>query len=166
MGHFTRAATIAAAAGAMLLAPLVASAQTPHKSKPPCTTTKPGSRHLTSPAPAAVFTFGIQGGNIVPWTVTFAGDGAVTATGWVKPKNARLAEPSNELNALITLANADGFFSMPGMTNCSGTLPDIASRYVTINTGAVTKTVRVHGACVPAFNEIFAALENTADFQH
>jgi hypothetical protein len=166
MGHFTRAATIVAAAGAMLLAPLAASAQTTHKAKPPCTTTKPGSKHLTSPAPAAVFTFGIQGGNIIPWSVTFAGDGTVTATGWVKPKNAHLAETSNELNALITLATADGFFSMLAVTNCSGTLPDIAGRYVTVNTGTVNRTVRVHGACVAAFNEIFAALENTADFQH
>jgi hypothetical protein len=165
MKNVARITMILGGAVVMLSAPLTASAHAPDKSKTTCKSTKPVIRHLSSSATGAVFTFGIQGGNIQPWAVSFNADGTVTRTGWEKPTNTHLAEPANALNTLLNLASNEGFFSMPATTSCAGTLPDIASRYIMIDTGSTSKAVKVHGTCVQGFNELSAVLENVADFQ-
>jgi hypothetical protein len=42
------------------------------------------------------------------------------------------------------------------MTNCVGTLPDIATTFIRVG----AKTVRVHGNCVPRFATLFTALSH------
>jgi hypothetical protein len=79
----------------------------------------------------AVFSFGIQGGNIRPWNVTISDDGSVTATGSIKHIQ-KLADPTNTLNGLLKLADAETFFALPKHVRCSGVLPDVAARWITI----------------------------------
>ena len=42
------------------------------------------------------------------------------------------------------------------MTNCSGTLPDIATTFIRFG----TKTVRVHGNCVARYAKLFTSLSH------
>jgi hypothetical protein len=48
------------------------------------------------------------------------------------------------------------FAALPAMTNCVGTLPDIATTFIRVG----AKTVRVHGNCVPRFAKVFTALSH------
>jgi len=98
-----------------------------------------------------------------PWTVTIDVTGAVTSKPDGYPvATHHLQDPKDTLNGLVTLANAEGFFTMPPSTQCAGTLPDISSRFVKINTTTGSTTVRVHGACNSQFNELFAVLSASA----
>jgi hypothetical protein len=117
--------------------------------------------HRLRPAssePAIVF--GVKGGNILPWSIAIDGDGAITAEGWLKPGSPRLTNPRDTLSALAKLADAERFWSMPTLTNCTGALPDIATQYITITSTSGTRTVSVHGGCVASFNQLAAALQN------
>jgi len=100
-----------------------------------------------------IVTFGIKGGNILPWKAVFKYGGSVKVIGRSKTRT-HLTDPENTLNGIITLANAEGFFSMPSTTNCTGTLPDVASTYIAIKTTSGTKRVQVHGGCVPKFTQL------------
>jgi hypothetical protein len=130
-----------------------------------CTTRKTSTKHVLVSNGTAI-AFGSVGGNMQPWTVTFNADGTVTAKGWVKPRNNKLMNPASTLQGFETLAQGIGFYSMPGLTNCTGTLPDISSRYVTMTTTTGSRTVRFHGGCGGEFNQLWSALANAADYQH
>jgi hypothetical protein len=110
-----------------------------------------GARRAAAPS----FAFGRTGGNIIPSTVRIGRDGRVTATG-SQPATNTLSLPVR--NALAQLAQAEGFFTMPSTVACSGTLPDIASQFVTVSAGGKTRTVTVHGNCRPAFTQLWAVL--------
>jgi hypothetical protein len=126
-----------------------------------CTTTKPKAHHTLRTATAApAVSLGATGGNMVPWSVTIAGDGAITGNGWNKPKYAQLNDPKDALPALYKLADTENFWSMPSFTNCSGTLPDIASLYLEINSSTGTRRVTVHGGCKANFNQMLAVIED------
>lgn len=110
----------------------------------------------------ATFVFGRQGGNIIPYQVTINSDGAVSASGpvTVHPVNGRVSP--QQLAALLAQAENDQFFTMPAQTNCPGTLPDVASLFIQIDAPSVTAQphrVEVHGNCVAAFSQLFAALQ-------
>ena len=105
-----------------------------------------------------VFTFGIQGGNIRPWSVTISDTGAVSSTGSITVRTQSLAEARDTLNGLLKLADAENFFAQPGLTQCSGTLPDVAARWIRIQASGDTKKDAVHGTCNAAFNQIYAVL--------
>lgn len=138
-----------------------ASASSGNTSKAKCTTSKPKTHHTLKTANAApAISLGATGGNLVPWNVTVAGDGTITGNGWNKPKNAQLSDPKNALPALFKLADSENFWSMPSFTNCTGTLPDVTSLYLEINSSSGTKRVTVHGACKANFNQLIAAYEN------
>lgn len=118
------------------------------------------SAHHSARQASTVFTFGVRGGNIRPWSVQLASDGSVTAS-IVTVGDAHLPDGHNTIIGLKVLAKAEQFGAMSRQTNCTGTLPDIASRYITYK----GKTVAVHGACVSHFNQLYAVLYNTADVQ-
>jgi len=103
-------------------------------------------------APKTGFAFGRLGGNIRPYTVTIANSGTVHVFGAVKV--GRMHVTPVQLAALNRVATETLFTTMPLNTNCSGTLPDIATTFVRI--GAYT--VRVHGACLPRYQRMLKAL--------
>lgn len=105
----------------------------------------------------AVFSFGIQGGNIRPWSVTLSDDGSITATGSIKHVQ-KLADPTDTLNGLLKLADAENFFALPKNVRCPGVLPDVAAQWITIKANGDTKQVMVHGACNAAFSQVYAVL--------
>lgn len=112
--------------------------------------------------PGAVITFGLQGGNIRPWSVTIDRNGTITAASWVAVSNHHLAQPAATLKGLTTLARAEKFAALPANTQCHGVLPDVASRYITLSTNSGMKTVAVHGNCVGHFKQFWAVLNAVA----
>ena len=105
-----------------------------------------------------VFEFGRVGGNIASFRVTIQADGRITSSGPV-----RLAHPDTRLSAarlatLLRVARTQRFWALPRRTLCPDSLPDFASRFVTIHTGGRTRTVSVRGVCRARFASIYRAL--------
>ena len=50
----------------------------------------------------------------------------------------------------------------PRKIECAGTLPDVATLYVTVRSGPRARTVSEHGACNKRFNRVYAALQAAA----
>jgi hypothetical protein len=105
-----------------------------------------------SPAKPFQITFGISGGNVVPWKLVVDRDGIVRATygthvtvrgRWSKAKRARLLQD-------VQAAFAAGLKSR----QCPGTLPDFAGRYIRTE----HEVARVHGDCEPAFAKLWSEL--------
>jgi hypothetical protein len=130
----------------------------------PVATLAAAPRHHTSHHNAAsdqpVFELGIQGGNIRPYSVTIESNGQVTVSGPVQ--HGRTALSHTAVLGLLKLARAEQFYRMPATTLCPGTLPDIASRYIAINTTTRSHRVQVHGGCNPSFNQLYAVLAAVA----
>lgn len=120
-----------------------------------------GGAHHSAHAQAALnrplFAFGREGGNIRPLTIT------ITTTGLVKGamNGARMQLSPAALNGLMTLARAEGFFSLPATIVGHG-LPDIAGRYITITTASGAKSVHVRFAHNAAFDQLYAVLSAVA----
>jgi len=92
-------------------------------------------------------TFGVEGGNIAPYTI------AISAAGAVKETAGILSVTKHHVPAAVTLAvKADS--AGVSSRQCAGTLPDIGARFVTVN----GKTVTVHGGCEPAFEKLWSKL--------
>src|SRR5579875_1641423 len=86
----------------------------------PCPT--PKTHHLPSSADSStslVISFGVQGGNLRPWSVRLTLDGSITATG-TYAGHQQLTDPKNTLKGLLALAHAEGFFSMKKAVGCLG----------------------------------------------
>jgi hypothetical protein len=121
---------------------------------------------LASPTAAAAatgrtsFAFGRTGGNIAPFTITIARDGALTSTGQARPLRHPLA--GSTLARLATIAQTQHFFSLRRQISCRDTLPDFAFRFVTVRTVHASKTVLVRGDCSPAFDRLYTALSTAA----
>jgi hypothetical protein len=98
------------------------------------------------------FAFGRVGGNIRPFLVTIANTGVVHTSGAVSVRRTKVT--SVQLATLNRVATETSFELMPKATNCSGTLPDVASTYVRVG----ARTVRVHGNCVPRYTRMWKAL--------
>src|SRR5205085_12450115 len=98
-----------AAAAALVALPLLAGA--------------PVATGSTSPAIA----FGRSGGNILPYTVTIARDGRVTATGVAVGRH-RLGRTT--VDNLLRLSATVRFFGLPRTTRCPQTLPDFATAQI------------------------------------
>lgn len=92
--------------------------------------------------------FGVTGGNMVPFRVTIEAGGAVRGSG-------RTVVPEKQLSS-VTLHRLRRDVQLNGLSsrNCSGTLPDVASRF--IRTGG--RTVTVHGGCEPRFERLWTEL--------
>jgi hypothetical protein len=139
-----------------------------HLSAHKCSTSSAGKKgkHTMAQASASpVFTFGVTGGNIRPWSVSIDPDGSVQSKG-IGVRDQKPIYPTDTLNGLLALAGTEGFWSMPSSTSCTGTLPDIASRFVQITSNTGTTKVSVHGGCNGSFNQLWANLAATVDIEH
>jgi hypothetical protein len=103
-------------------------------------------------APQHGFAFGRLGGNIQPYTVTIAAGGGVRVSGPVQAGKTMLT--TKEQAALTRVATDARFSTLPAVTNCQGSLPDVAATFVRVG----GRTVRVHGSCLPRYNRLFTAL--------
>lgn len=140
---FVRASVLLAAVTAALAVPLAVLA---------------GGSAKKQSAPS--FAFGRTGGNIIPSKVVISSTGRVTSDSSVPVNKAPVSLAAR--NGLVKLARAESFFTMTTVTACSGTLPDIASQFVTVTVAGKSRTVTVHGACSAAFNELYAVLSAVA----
>jgi hypothetical protein len=98
------------------------------------------------------FSFGRVGGNIRPYTVSIGNDGRVHVSGPVTAGRMKLT--GAQLATLNGAASAARFTTLPNVTNCPGTLPDVAATFIRVG----ARTVRVHGACVARYAKLFTAL--------
>jgi len=106
--------------------------------------------------PRTLFSFGREGGNIRPLTVTIDDTGLVTVT----PGDATAPRPhlaADALAGLMALARAEGFFKLPSQIVGHG-LPDAGGRFITIHTAATTTTVHVRFVRDAAFDQLYAVL--------
>ena len=110
----------------------------------------------SSGSPATSFALGRLGGNIAPYTVTIAAGGSIHTSGAVQPHNHKLA--AADIAGVTRVVVAQRFFSLPRSTLCPRTLPDFASRFVTVHLHGLSRRVVVHGECSARFNAVYAAL--------
>jgi hypothetical protein len=115
-----------------------------------------GSHHLTSnpTSPAVVF-----GGTPVigmhPFSTTIDVNGTVTGAG-LRPLKARV---SLDLNAIVKLAEAEGFFSMPSVLTGSRPNVDNGPLFITIYTTSGTKSVTMRPTSDSTrFRQLFGVL--------
>jgi hypothetical protein len=105
-------------------------------------------------SPQRGFAFGRLGGNIRPYTVSIASSGKVSVSGAATAGRMKLtAAQLATLDRAVTVAK---FGALPPMTNCPGTLPDVATTFIRFG----AKTVRVHGSCLARYTKLFTALSN------
>ena len=115
------------------------------------------------PAPF-LFAFGREGGNIRPLTVTIGTTGTVTmsaAAGGGRPPG-QLSPDA--LDGLLLLAKAERFFALPAHIVGHG-LPDVSSRFISIQTQRGVKTVQVRFVRNAAFEQLYAVLAAAAGVQ-
>jgi hypothetical protein len=116
---------------------------------------------LVPAAPAAKpktgFAFGRLGGNIMPFTLTVATDGAVRATGAAPAHRTTLTKL--QLANLNRVAFLVDFEHLPASTACPQTLPDVAAQFIRVG----AHTVRVHGGCVKGFDRLWTALARATE---
>lgn len=107
---------------------------------------------LVHTSPKTGFEFGRTGGSIMPFTVLIATSGAVTTKGPAPGHATHLTK--RQLATLNRVAYETRFSTMPAVTACPNTLPDIAAQFIRVG----GRTVRVHGSCLKGFNRLWAAL--------
>jgi hypothetical protein len=61
---------------------------------------------------------------------------------------------TQELASLARVAAGAQFATLPAVTSCKGSLPDVAATFVRVG----GRTVRVHGSCVGRYNRVLNAL--------
>ena len=105
-------------------------------------------------SPQRGFAFGRLGGNIRPYTVSIASNGSVRVSGSATAGRMKLS--AAQLATLDRAVTDAHFGAFPPMTNCPGTLPDIATTFIRFG----AKTVRVHGNCVARYAKLFTALSH------
>lgn len=105
-----------------------------------------------SASPTTGFEYGRSGGNIRPFTIRIDTAGVVRATG-AAPAHRHLLT-KEQLAAINRSAFVNKFQTLPAVTACPGTLPDISARLIRVG----GRTVRVHGACLTRFNRLWTAL--------
>ena len=108
----------------------------------------------------ATVAFGQEMGNILPFRVTIGAEGKVRVTGPVHVNGASTTVSKDALAGIVLLARYSEFPSLPAFTGCTGTLPDVAARYVDLKTATWSHRVSVRGGCVDAINQLFAVLMN------
>src|SRR5436305_11370636 len=92
------------------------------------------------------------GGSIQPFTLQIDTTGVVHASGAAPAHRTRLTKL--QLAAINRSAFVNDFQTLPAVTACPGTLPDIAAQVIRVG----ARTVRVHGSCLLRFNRLWAAL--------
>ena len=152
-----------AAAALSAIAPLSALAEG-RAQAPPCPPAKAHSLPRGSAA-TTVIRFGVKGGSLRPWSVKLALGGSISATGTSATRE-QLTDPKNALAGLLTLADAEGFFSLKKAIGCAGPAgnPDVSSRFISIHTSTGTKRVKELGSCsaTAKFDQLYAVLTEAA----
>lgn len=157
--------SLAGAVSACLLvgAPLSAVAQ--HAAVPASSAAAKHHGLPKGPGSTTVIKFGIQGGNIRPWSVQISKDGSITATG-VTGARQQLFDPKHALQGMVTLADAEGFFSIKKAVGCLGSSGnvDMSARYISFHTSSGTKRVLAYGTCAATdkYDQLYAVLEGAA----
>lgn len=106
----------------------------------------------------SVIQFGQEGGNIKPFAVKIDASGTVTGDAPNGIKSDRLS-PST-VQALIKLARAEHFWSMPELTG-GNTNPDVAARFITIHSLCATHHVVMRrGVNEWQFAELYSTLSD------
>jgi type 1 fimbria pilin len=106
---------------------------------------------LAAPAAAATgYSFGRQGGNIIPFTVTISATGTVHVTGPVKVGRTKVT--AKQLAPVRYAAQAVDFSARQVL--CPHTLPDIAATFV----AAGARKLTVHGGCDLHYTKLWNAL--------
>jgi len=118
----------------------------------------PWGSHGVAQTSSTLFSFGRTGGNIRPFTIAIASNGQVVAMGPALGTAGHVRLSQAALKGLLKLAKAEKFSSLPDRLEGNHVLPDVASLYITVDTGSATKTVRNHGAHVASFDQLFAVL--------
>jgi hypothetical protein len=98
------------------------------------------------------FAFGRAGGNIRPFTVVITTEGRVQVSGPAEAGRSHLTR--TQLGNLNRIAATGSFGMLPGMTQCTGVLPDVATTFIRVG----PRTVRVHGDCVSDYRVLWKAL--------
>ncbi|HLJ68477.1 MAG TPA: hypothetical protein VKX16_14075 [Chloroflexota bacterium] len=115
----------------------------------------------TGTTPVAVFSFGLQGGNIRPWSIKLNLDGSIASSGTATSRQ-RLTDPKNSLQGLLTLADAEGFFAMKKSIGCLGSAgnPDAGAHFISVRTAQGAKRVNEFGSCkaTAKFDQLYAVL--------
>ncbi|MGH2442740.1 MAG: hypothetical protein ACRDFX_06215 [Chloroflexota bacterium] len=119
-----------------------------------------GQASAATSTSATAITFGRELGNILPYQVTIAASGATSLTGITPTTTPAITQ--QQVASFNAQAQSLGFFSLPASTNCAGTSPDVASRYISMTQNGATRRVEVHGDCQPAFTQLYQALAAAA----
>jgi hypothetical protein len=119
---------------------------------------------LAAPRATTSYAFGRTGGNIAPFTVSIAANGAVTVVGPVRTTRTQISPAA--MTRLSAVFRAARFSGLPATTRCAGELPDIAADVVTTKSGAVSKTVLVHGECSQRFTTVLTALMHAVGLKY
>jgi hypothetical protein len=117
-----------------------------------------GLRHLPRSPHSAAIVFG--GSPIIPvsFAVTIYSNGEVRKTGGFGPP-VKVLISTKTVSAILKLAEADGFFSLPATLPPAGPNVDNGPTFITINTTTGTKKVtREPFAKASAFDELWAVL--------
>jgi hypothetical protein len=127
-----------------------------------CPASKTHALPKVSSRTTPVFTIGVKGGSLRPWTIKINLDGTITATG--TSANSQLSDSKNALGALMKLADANGFFSLKKSVGClSGAgNPDVSTRFISIHTSTGTKHVNGFGTCDAQFDGVWDILSASA----
>jgi hypothetical protein len=115
-------------------------------------------------SPVPVFSFGISGGSLRPWSIDLLLDGSIAGND-ISAANQHLVDARNTLKGLMALADGEGFFSLSTQIGCKGSGaagPDASAHTITIHTATVTRQVSVYGSCKGKFTQLFAVLSAVA----
>lgn len=118
------------------------------------------SRHHVGTGTRVTIAFGQEMGNIRPFRVTIAARGAITLTGPIHFTNDSHTISKDAVAGLVLLAEAEGLRALPSFTACPGALPDIAARFISIQTRTWRHRASARGQCVSTIDQLFAVLMN------
>ena len=153
--------------GALLLAAIPLTALAQGAAPAACPATKAHTLPKGSGS-TAVFSFGVKGGSLRPWSIKLVLDGSITSDG-ASTSRQQLHDPKNSLAGLLALADVEGFFSMKKTVGCLGSAgnPDTSSHFISIHTSSGTKRVNEYGSCAGTakFDQLWAVLQEAAGIQ-
>lgn len=159
MAFISRAAVVAGALALLVPFGVPVRAAASSTCRHPTVHHLPSGSGSTSPT---VFTFGVKGGSLRPWSVKLTLDGTITGTGTTTGRQS-LADAKNTLAGLLALADAEGFFSLKKTIGClpGAGNPDVSRRFISIHTSVGTKRVNQLGSCAATakYDQLFAVLE-------
>jgi hypothetical protein len=118
-----------------------------------------GAHHLTSGPHSKVLELQRTEGLLPPGDVTVYADGRIAAAGVATVRDPHLQLSADTLKALLKLAEAEGFFSLPPHILCQTRETDVRVVSISIFTKTGTSTVSKLSVCPSsAFDQLYSAL--------